>query len=223
MARKNHRFFAAFLLLLQAACVMLIVSVSKQLHRSFARCAAPHEVTQMSSRCRIWPSAVCQVRSHAPWRDWETYVLLALDVVYAYSCLVLVFGWGHCAAILCGACVRCTRGSFRVTPLVIQPVVLKADLYLTSQMSPRRTWPPLTCGQMIRHAQPADGAAQATSCGHGCLCAVRLLPEKALPSRGRHCPKLLLRRSVAQSESHRYVSYYRLRHCCSVDTLLSKH
>ena len=45
VARKNHRFFAAFLLLLQAATVMLLVSVSKQLHSSFARCAGAYEST----------------------------------------------------------------------------------------------------------------------------------------------------------------------------------
>ena len=59
----------------------------------------------------LWDS-----RSHAPWREWLTYVLLALDVVYAYSCLVLMFGWGHCAAILCGEYVCCVDAAGNMVP-----------------------------------------------------------------------------------------------------------
>jgi len=49
VARKNHRFFAAFLLLLQAATVMLLVSVSKQLHSCFSRCATSRDATGLLS------------------------------------------------------------------------------------------------------------------------------------------------------------------------------
>ena len=39
------------------------------------------------------------------WHEPEVYVLLVLDIIFAYNALMLFFGLAHCCSLLCGACM----------------------------------------------------------------------------------------------------------------------
>lgn len=75
IGNDNHRFFAAFLMVLQACSALLAMVASQQLHRHFIR------------------------HRHA-WRRADTYLLLGLDSIYVYICVLLLFGCGHFFSIV---------------------------------------------------------------------------------------------------------------------------
>lgn len=77
IARRNHRFFVAFLLTAQAACIALVVGI-------FTALAA----TGFPGDPSVW---------HHP----ATYAYLALGILYGYHAIMLLFGNGHCLNVLC--------------------------------------------------------------------------------------------------------------------------
>lgn len=59
----------------------------------------------------------CSDRS---WRRAETYILLALDIVYCYVTLMLIFGMFHCCSIICGELI-CSKDAMLDPILWISP------------------------------------------------------------------------------------------------------
>ena len=41
------------------------------------------------------------------WHDPEVYILLVLDIMFAYNALMLLFGTAHCCSLLCGERLIC--------------------------------------------------------------------------------------------------------------------
>ncbi|KAK9861674.1 hypothetical protein WJX84_011405 [Apatococcus fuscideae] len=76
IGRRNHRFFAAFLVAGQIGTAWLAIAASWRLRRLG------------------FPSS-------ASWNMSVTYFLLILDIFYSYNVLLLLFGWVHCTLILC--------------------------------------------------------------------------------------------------------------------------
>mmetsp|Transcript_14967 Transcript_14967/g.45166 ORF Transcript_14967/g.45166 Transcript_14967/m.45166 type:complete len:330 (-) Transcript_14967:1451-2440(-) len=76
IGNDNHRFFAAFLLLLQLGAGTLLAVAASTLHAHLLR----------------WRYA---------WQRVDTYLLLLAAVVYAYIAVLLVFGCGHLFSIIC--------------------------------------------------------------------------------------------------------------------------
>ncbi|MEW5306030.1 MAG: hypothetical protein WDW36_008532 [Sanguina aurantia] len=75
VAKRNHVFFATFLVACQVACGMMLGGVVWRL------------------RSRYFPG-------DDSLKDGETYVLLVLGIVYGYHVLLLVFGDLHCCAVI---------------------------------------------------------------------------------------------------------------------------
>ena len=54
------------------------------------------------ARLLVQLSAVLSLCRDCDWHDPEIYIILILDIVYAYNALMLLFGLAHCCSLLCG-------------------------------------------------------------------------------------------------------------------------
>ena len=57
------------------------------------------------------------------WRDAEIYIILILDIIYAYNALMLLFGLAHCCSLVCGEFHSLYPGRYKRSLLCCKPYI----------------------------------------------------------------------------------------------------
>jgi len=66
------------------------------------------------------------------WGNPETYIVLVLDIIYAYNALMLIFGLAHCLSLFCG--------TLEASSLLMQDDAMQSEALERSDGKPLKAW-----------------------------------------------------------------------------------